>query len=88
MIKLMKITCSEANEICNKSQYNEVTFIEKVKLNMHIAFCKVCALYTKQNKILTKTFKYKANDCKLHRHSLNEDEKQKLKEELKKQFNS
>lgn len=80
------ITCSEANEICNKSQYNEATIYEKIKLNLHLSLCKVCSLYTKQNQVLTKTLKYKANDCKLHRPTLSEEEKNKLKEELKKQF--
>lgn len=83
MIKFKQITCSEANEICNKAQYNEASSIEKIKLSLHIVLCKVCALYSKQNKILTKTFKYKANDCKLHRHNLDESEKQKFKEALK-----
>lgn len=86
MIKFKQITCSEANEICNKAQYNEASSLEKIKLNIHIATCKVCALYTKQNRLLTKAFNHKANECKLHRANLNQDEKQRLKEEFNKQL--
>ena len=86
MIQLKQITCSEANEICNKAQYNEASSLEKLKLNIHITLCKKCALYTKQNKLLTKIFKEKANDCKLHKIDLNEEEKKRLKEEFNKQL--
>jgi len=86
MINFKSITCSEANEICNKAQYNEASLLEKVKLTVHISLCKVCSLYSKQNKILTQTFKHKAADCKIHRHTLNDEEKKKFEEELKKHF--
>jgi hypothetical protein len=83
MFKFLKITCQEANEICNKSQYNEATLLEKVKLNIHIAFCKICAMYSKQNAKLTDIFKSKAIDCKNHVHCMKEDDKELLKEKLR-----
>lgn len=82
MFKFLKITCQEANEICNKSQYNEATFSEKVKLNFHIAFCKICALYSKQNRKLTDIFKAKAYDCQSQVHCMNEKDKDLLKKKL------
>ena len=75
MFKFLKITCQEANEICNKSQYNEATLLEKVKLNIHIAVCKICAMYSKQNAKLTDIFKAKAIDCKNHVHCMKEEDK-------------
>ena len=86
MFKFLKITCKEANEICNKAQYDEASFFEKLKLNIHITTCKVCALYSKQNKMLTETYNYKADQCSLRKFDLDEAEKQKLKDELKKQL--
>jgi hypothetical protein len=83
MFKFLKITCQEANEICNKSQYNEATLLEKVKLNIHIAVCKICAMYSKQNAKLTDIFKAKAIDCKNHVHCMKEEDKELLKEKLK-----
>ncbi|AUC16324.1 hypothetical protein BTO06_14720 [Tenacibaculum sp. SZ-18] len=83
MFKFLKITCQEANEICNKSQYNEATLLEKVKLNIHIIFCKFCAKYSKQNAKLTNIFKSKAIDCKKNVHRMKEEDKELLKEKLR-----
>jgi len=84
MFKL-KITCREANEICDRSQYDEASFMDKVRLNLHLLSCKVCALYTKQNKLLTKNYKHKAQKCKLQTFELDDSAKEQLKEQLKKQ---
>lgn len=83
MVKFLKITCQEANEICNKSQYNEATLSEKIKLNIHIFFCKICAMYSKQNNKLSILFKAKSMDCKNHIRCMKEDDKELLKEKLR-----
>ncbi|WP_442265176.1 hypothetical protein ACSIGC_12630 [Tenacibaculum sp. ZS6-P6] len=88
MFKFLKISCQEANEICNKSQYNESTFSERMKLQLHIAFCKACALYTKQNVKLTGMFKAKAMDCRNESHCMSDKDKEILKEKLKEQMSS
>ncbi|UII78451.1 hypothetical protein [Flagellimonas sp. CMM7] len=49
----MKISCDEASNICNKSQYKEAGFWEILKLRLHILSCKACAKFTKQNTALT-----------------------------------
>ncbi|WP_075340299.1 hypothetical protein [Tenacibaculum agarivorans] len=83
MFKFLKITCQEANEICNKSQYGEATTLEKIKLQFHIATCKICSLYAKQNAKLTDIFKAKALDCKQETHCMTSEDKELLKEKLK-----
>lgn len=52
-----KIPCEKANHICDKSQYNEASFLEKIKLNLHLIYCKFCREYTANNQKLTKTIK-------------------------------
>lgn len=47
------ISCDEANHSCDKSQYKEASFWEKVKLNIHLIYCAACRKYTKNNKNLT-----------------------------------
>ncbi|WP_152286222.1 hypothetical protein [Flavicella marina] len=49
-----KITCDEATTICDKSQYGKATIMEIIKLRIHFLGCKICALYTKQNTLLSK----------------------------------
>ena len=88
MLKFINIECKEANEICNKAQYGEAKLFEKVKLSIHLATCKICSLYTKQNRLLTEVLKEKSNDehCDLQKFHMKHEEKERLKEELKKQF--
>ncbi len=51
------IPCEEANHVCDKTQYKEATLWEKIKLNIHLAYCSACRKYTKNNTALTKLFK-------------------------------
>lgn len=49
----MKISCQEASNICNKSQYKEASFWDIVKLRIHLLYCKTCKQYSKKNSELT-----------------------------------
>lgn len=77
------ISCEEATMICTKIQYKEATFLEKVKLNIHLLTCKICGKFTKQNAQLTKV-------CDKHLHEkelksmLSEAEKEAIKEKMNK----
>jgi len=54
------LSCDEANHTCNKTQYNDATLWEKIKLNIHLLQCRVCREYTKNNAKLTKLMKRKS----------------------------
>ena len=53
----IKLECHEANHICDKNQYKEASFWEKVKLTIHLIYCRACQKYTKRNVKLTKLVK-------------------------------
>ncbi len=55
--KLFKINCSEAENFCDKAQYREAGFRNKMKLRLHLLFCKTCKDYTRKNLKLTKLIK-------------------------------
>ncbi len=74
------ISCEKAAIICNKAQYKEATFLDKIKLKFHLLICKTCSAFTKKNTEFT-TFCEKAN-----LNSLSEQEKMIMKEELKNRF--
>lgn len=74
------ISCDKAAIICNKVQYKEATLIDKLKLRFHLMICKTCSAFTKKNTELT-TLCEKAN-----LNSLSEQEKMRMKEELKNKF--
>ncbi|MDG1528150.1 MAG: hypothetical protein P8I51_03765 [Polaribacter sp.] len=76
------ISCDEATTICDKSQYGEATFFEKVKLNFHFLICRICLRYTKQNAKMSKVYKMKAHDCKKENNCLSSQDKEQLKKQL------
>ncbi len=76
------ISCDEATTICDKSQYGEASFLEKIKLNFHFFLCKICGLYSNQNTKMSKVYKMKAHDCKKEHRCLSTEEKEHLKKEL------
>ncbi|WP_222984935.1 hypothetical protein [Flagellimonas meishanensis] len=76
----MKISCEEASHICTRSQYEEASFWEILKLRLHILYCKACAKFSKKNKTLTSL-------CdRADLHTLSDSEKEAMKNELEKQF--
>jgi|TARA_B100000768_G_scaffold128378_1_gene118992 hypothetical protein len=84
MFKKLKITCDEATTICDKSQYNEASFFEKIQLNWHLFNCKLCSLYVKQNRKMTSLFQMKSADCKEETKCLSKMDKEAFKKELEK----
>ncbi|EDP97715.1 hypothetical protein U8527_05185 [Kordia algicida OT-1] len=48
------ISCEEAKHICDKSQYGEASFWEKVKLNVRLSWCRITRAYSSNNNKLTK----------------------------------
>lgn len=76
------LKCNEAALVCDKSQYNEAGFREKIMLGVHLTMCKMCRNYDKQNVKLTSTIK--ASKIK----TLNPEEKQRLKTRLEQEFNN
>ena len=57
------ISCDNASHNCDKSQYNEATFWEKFKLNIHLLYCKACREYSSNNTKLSKVISKSDVDC-------------------------
>lgn len=57
------IPCDNANHVCDKTQYKEATLWEKIKLNIHLIYCRACGEYSKNNTKLTKTIKKSEVEC-------------------------
>lgn len=74
------VSCEDANHFCDKGQYKESTFWEKVKLNIHLIYCKACRKYSANNNKLTKLVK----DPKVI--NINQSAKDLMKEQLKKRM--
>ncbi len=70
--------CSEANHVCDKSQYKESSFWEKIKLNIHILYCRACKKYTKNNNKLTSVISNSKVTC------MGRNDKEYLRKDFKK----
>ncbi|MDD7886394.1 hypothetical protein [Flavivirga sp. 57AJ16] len=57
------IPCEDANHVCDKTQYKEATLWEKIKLNIHLIYCRACREYTKNNTKLTKAIQKSEVAC-------------------------
>jgi hypothetical protein len=70
------ISCDKAVIICNKTQYKEASFWEKIKLKLHMLFCSTCAVFSKKNTQFTALFE------KAHLQNLSEDDKTNMKKKV------
>ena len=57
MGKRILMSCDEANHICDKNQYKESSGVERIKLIIHLAYCKACRKYSMSNHKLTDLIK-------------------------------
>jgi len=57
------ISCDEASHNCDKSQYNEASFWERLKLNIHLLYCKACRKYSNNNTKLSQVINHSKVDC-------------------------
>jgi hypothetical protein len=76
------VSCDKAAHTCDKTQYKEASFWEKIKLNIHLLYCKACRKYSANNAKLTKLTHKPEVDC------LKNCEKEKLETNLKKEIES
>lgn len=74
------IKCDEANHTCDKTQYKEASFWEKIKLNIHLIYCAACRKYTARNTKLTQVV------SKSKTQTLDPMQKEKMKEALLKEI--
>jgi len=73
------ITCEEAAHICNRKQYREASWKERLQLYLHILICKACASFSRKNTQLTKL-------CdKAQLQTLSKKEKEHIKKKIQEQ---
>jgi hypothetical protein len=74
------INCDEANHTCDKTQYKEASFWEKIKLNIHLIYCSACRKYTARNTKLTQAID------KSKPKTLGKEQKEKMEEALQREI--
>ena len=81
MSRKILINCEEATAICNKNQYREASFSNKIKLNIHVLMCKYCKTYSSQNHLVSILIGKYIDPCD-DSNKLSEEEKQLLESSL------
>ena len=51
------MNCEEARRFCDKEEYAEASFAERLRFRLHLWFCLACKQYKKQNKKLSNLLK-------------------------------
>ena len=70
------ISCEEARIICHKTQYRDASFMEVLKLKLHLLICRACSTFSKKNTKLTTL----CEEATLH--ALTEQEKVDMKQKI------
>lgn len=76
------VSCDKATHTCDKTQYKEASLWEKIKLNIHLIYCKACRKYSANNSKLTKLVN------KVEVDYLSKIEKEELQENFQKELKS
>lgn len=76
----MKLTCKEATRLMLQKEDNGLSFNQRLKLALHTYYCNLCRRFAKHSSILSKAGAAEVTPTV----TLSEEEKQKLRELLKK----
>jgi len=86
MMHRMVYSCDVATFYITKSEYQKLTFMENLRLRMHLMGCEFCRRFQDQNTMITRFIDVQ----KIDRSSLKmrKEKKIEIKKELDKQINS
>lgn len=76
------ISCKEATLMIEKGQEHHIGLANKLKLAFHLAVCKVCAIYSKQSKLIDRALKQQS------KRSMPAEELDSFKQQIKKNLES
>lgn len=77
ILKNTMITCESATQFISQKEERRLTLSSRVKLFIHLAICKFCRLFEKQNKFLIHHIKHASTTA-----SLSEIEKETLQDKI------
>ncbi|PKP45074.1 MAG: hypothetical protein CVT95_09625 [Bacteroidetes bacterium HGW-Bacteroidetes-12] len=78
-MRFFKLSCKKATEMVEKEKINGLSFIDKLRLKLHLSVCKACRGYEKQSTLIDDFFlKTSASDID----NIKIEENPKLKETI------
>lgn len=81
MMKALKMTCEDIYPLISESHDHPLPFYNKIRLNMHLAICRLCEMYNKQLDVICKVARSlgKNEDKILEGTSMRTEVKEKIK---------
>lgn len=55
-MSLLNLSCKKATEMVEQDKIVSLSFVDKVKLKIHLSVCKACKIYEKQSKLIDNFF--------------------------------
>lgn len=83
-MELFKLPCKKATEMIEQSEIMSLSFVDKMKLKIHLSICKACRNYEKQSKLIDDFF---ANNKGSDMDNIKIEENPILKESIIKKIN-
>ncbi len=74
------VSCDEAKQICDKTQYGEATGWERLKLGIRLSWCRFTKAYSKNNNKLTEVVEKSEVNC------MKKDEREKVQKQFEKEL--
>lgn len=69
-------------------QEEQLSFIQKIQLNLHFKMCKLCRMFNKQSNKITQSMIEMAKQCSHHpHHRLSDSQKQQMQDEINRLIN-
>lgn len=62
MINKVMITCSDATLYVSKKEEGKLSLLNRFKLLLHLAICKFCRLFEKQNRFIIHEIKHRRSN--------------------------
>lgn len=73
----MKLSCAEAESVSTQAEYKEASLTDRLRLKLHLFFCKTCNDYYQNNRKLSTLLK------KAKFHSCSQDEKETFRQQIR-----
>ncbi|MBW6481945.1 MAG: hypothetical protein K0B10_02680 [Vicingaceae bacterium] len=84
-MSFLKLSCKKATEMVEQEKIESLSFVDKVKLKLHLSVCKACQNYKKQSLLIDEFFSKTNNDPETEHFHIEENPH--LKETIIKKIN-
>ena len=83
ILGIITFSCMSITEMVESNERNKLSFGDRLRYNMHLAFCRACRSYEKQSVLIGKAISRLMNSSPQDLKTLDESSKQKILDKIK-----